>query len=117
MTVITIDIDKPYNDKNIAAAILAIEQLAGKYVRHKNVWRSMHNHIHVDVYFVPDLGYNLPGDLDHNDLEDMYLLIYRLAAGDNIRRLRVDAAKFLRGEEIDHWLPSKEDYERMRDGK
>lgn len=111
---ITIDIDKPYNDKNIAAAILPINQIPDRYVKYNTVMRSVHDRIHIDIVFLEDLGYRIRDVTDHNDMEDMYLLIYRLAAGDDIKRLRVDAAKFLRGDEIVHWLPSKEDYEKMR---
>ena len=51
--------------------------------------------------------------MDHSDIEDMYFILFRLAAGDDIRRLRTDAKKFFKGEDILHWLPSKDDYRKV----
>lgn len=112
---ITIDIDKKFNDGNVNIVKDRILHLPTKYIGDFFFKPSAHDRIHVDVIFPDDFGYDVRGVTDHFDMEDMYLLIYRLAAGDDIKRLRVDAARFLRGEEIDHWLPSKEDYERMRE--
>lgn len=109
---ITIDIDKKFNDGNVNIVKDRILHLPARCIGDFFVKPSAHDRIHVDVIFPDDSGYDVGGATDHFD---MYLLIYRLAAGDDIKRLRVDAARFLRGEEIDHWLPSKEDYEKMRD--
>lgn len=117
MRKLTIDIDKKFNDEHVGAVKDRLLNLPSERIADFFVKPSAHDRIHVDVVFGDGLGYDLKNIMDHLDMEDMYLLIYRLAAGDDIKRLRVDAAKYLRGEEIDHWLPSKEDYERMRDGK
>ena len=45
----------------------------------------------------------------------MFLIVRRLAACVDIRRVKGDAIKTLKGEEISHWLPAKEDYEKMRE--
>ena len=112
MTKITIDIDKPYNDKNIQDTQIQIQSVS------RNVdWqeidykRSAHDRLHVDVEF-PDSIYRRLR-LDHSDVEDMYFILFRLAAGDDIRRLRTDAKKFFKGEDIFHWLPSKDDYRKV----
>lgn len=126
---ITIDIDRRYDDgKNVANALLKVERTYEAAMNALNVphlalriimsaRRSAHGCIHVDLIF-PDklLFFIIPDRLDQEDLEDMYLLLFRLAAGDDIRRVRADAVKFIEGKEIRHWLPAKEDYEKMKEG-
>ena len=137
MTKITIDIDKPYNDKNIEAAedkILSLENNDWQSIdcrqskhgkRHVDVdfkdgnWqtidyrRSAHDRLHVDLEFPDDMHRRMDEGLDDSDFEDMYFILFRLAAGDDIRRLRTDAKKFFKGEDIFHWLPSKDDYKQV----
>lgn len=114
---ITIDIDKPFNEKSINPIAAKLNEFdlptMGKIFR-----RSAHDRIHLDLkFYEPDtLGSYLEGKYDFHTIADMYLLIVRLALNDDIRRLRTDAAKFLMNQDIYHWLPSKEDYEKMRDG-
>ena len=108
MTKITIDIDKPFNDENMLAAF---QQLTS-FVQKKINWvkasylPSAHDRLHIDVEFPDDM-------FDDSDIEDMYFILFRLAAGDDIRRLRTDAKKFFKGEDIFHWLPSKDDYRKV----
>ena len=103
---VTIDIDKEYNDKNIALAMSRLPQ-SDQWKRNVRVRRSAHDRIHVDIDFPDNYGY----------VEDLYILVFRLAAGDDIRRVRGDAVKWMRGEEISHWIPAKEDYEKMREAE
>ena len=51
---------------------------------------------------------------DYSDIADMYLILVRLAAGDDIKRVRSDALKWIRGGKIKHWIPEKEHYEKMK---
>ena len=111
---ITVDIDKEYNDKNIALAMEAVERV-GIDLKRVSARRSAHDRIHFDIEYSDDLGYRLEEMFDYRDVEDMFLIVIRLAAGDDIRRVRGDAIKTLKGEEISHWLPAKEDYEKMRE--
>jgi hypothetical protein len=111
---VTVDIDKEYNDKNIALAMEAIERLGIDLMR-VSVRRSAHDRIHFDIEYPDDLGYRVEDRIDDSDIADMYLILIRLAAGDDIRRVRGDAIKMLKGEEISHWIPAKEDYEKMRE--
>ena len=113
MTTITIDIDKPYNDKNIEDAALRIISLVEKYLQVIVYRRSAHDRLHVDVEFPDDMYRIITEQLDDSDFEDMYFILFRLAAGDDIRRLRTDAKKFFKGEDIFHWLPSKDDYRKV----
>ena len=75
--------------------------------------RSAHDRLHVDVDFPDDMYRRITEQLDSPDFEDMYFILFRLAAGDDIRRLRTDAKKFFKGEDIFHWLPSKDDYRKV----
>ena len=109
MTKITIDIDKPYNDKNIDDAALRILSVGDYYWERVDYRRSAHDRLHVDVDFPDDMYRRITEQLDESDFEDMYFILFRLAAGDDIRRLRTDAKKFFKGEDIFHWLPSKDD--------
>ena len=112
MTTITIDIDKPYNDKNIEAGRKLVSSLRVDY-EGIDYRRSAHDRLHVDVEF-PDYIYSeIEDQLSFTDFEDMYFILFRLAAGDDIRRLRTDAKKFFKGEDIFHWLPSKDDYRKV----
>ncbi|MCL5439375.1 MAG: hypothetical protein M1595_00495 [Candidatus Thermoplasmatota archaeon] len=110
---ITIDIDKEYNDKNIALGIKAIERL-GISLKRVSARRSAHDRIHFDIEYIDELGYWLEEKIDYSDIADMYLILVRLAAGDDIKRVRSDALKWIRGGEIKHWIPAKEDYEKMK---
>ena len=115
MTKITIDIDKPYNDKNMQDAgnrILYLEETID-YLITIDYMRSAHDRLHVDVDFPDDMYRRITEQLDSPDFEDMYFILFRLAAGDDIRRLRTDAKKFFKGEDIFHWLPSKDDYRKV----
>ena len=111
---ITIDIDKEYNNKNIALGMEAIERI-GIDLGRVSVRRSAHDRIHFDIEYPDDLGYRVEDRIDYSDIADMYLILIRLAAGDDIRRVRSDAVKMLKGEEIRHWIPAKEDYEKMKE--
>ena len=111
---VTVDIDKEYNDKNIALAMSRLPQ-SDQWERYYRVRRSAHDRIHIDIDFPDDFGYIVSETTDYHDLEDMFILVFRLAAGDDIRRVRGDAIKLLKGEEISHWIPAKEDYEKMRE--
>ena len=111
MTKITIDIDKPYNDKNIEDTALRIISLGEEHWQIIQCCRSAHDRLHADVGFPDDMYRRMM--LDHSDIEDMYFILFRLAAGDDIRRLRTDATKFFKGENIFHWLPSKDDYRKV----
>ena len=113
---VTVDIDKEYSDKNIALALEAIERV-GIDLKRVLVRRSAHDRIHFDINYPEDLGYWLEEMqmLDYSDVADMYLILIRLAVGDDSRRVRGDAIKVLRGDEVTHWLPAKEDYEKMRE--
>ena len=101
---VTIDIDKEYNDKNIALAMSRLPQ-SDQWERNVRVRRSAHDRIHIDMDFPDNYGY----------VGDLYILVFRLAVGDDIRRVRGDAIRMLKGEEISHWIPAKEDYEKMRE--
>ena len=111
---ITVDIDKEYNDKNIALAMEAVERV-GIDLKRVSVRRSAHDRIHIDIEYSDNLGYWLMEMLDYQDIENLHLIVIRLAAGDDIRRVRGDAVKWMRGGEISHWIPAKEDYEKMRE--
>lgn len=119
MTKITIDIDKPYNDRNLHDAGNHILHLGDKYwetidyTMSIDYRRSAHDRLHVDVEFPDDMYWRITEELDGSTLEDMYFILFRLAAGDDIRRLRTDAKKFFKGEDIFHWLPSKDDYRKV----
>ena len=115
MTTITIDIDKPFNDKNMQDAGKRILSVENGYWETIDFRRSAHDRLHVDVDFPDDMYRRLR--LDHSDIEDMYFILFRLAAGDDIRRLRTDAKKFFKGEDIFHWLPSKDDYRKVAEGE
>ena len=128
MTTITIDIDKPYNDKNIEDAEDKILSLENSKFHVDGDWKngnwemidyvqSAHDRIHVDVMFPDDMYRRITEELDHSDIEDMYFILFRLSAGDDIRRLRTDAKKFFKGEDIFHWLPSKDDYRKVAEGE
>ena len=112
MTKITIDIDKPYNDKNVQDADNRILAVGDKYWEAIDYRRSAHDRLHVDLTF-PDYLYEIFQKQIDDDFEDMYFVLFRLAAGDDIRRLRTDAKKFFKGEDILHWLPSKDDYRKV----
>ena len=116
MTTITIDIDKPYNFKNIKSVeeILSLENENWGGIDYK---RSAHDRIHADVTFPDDMYRRITEQLDDSDIEDMYFILFRLAAGDDIRRLRTDAKKFFKGDDIFHWLPSKDDYRKVAEGE
>ena len=111
---VTIDIDKEYNDRNIALALEAVER-AGIDLKKVSVRRSAHDRIHLDIEYPDDLGFWVEDRIDYSDIADMYLILVRLAVGDDIRRVRGDAMKMLKGGEIQHWIPAKEDYEKMRE--
>ena len=111
---VTVDIDKEYNDKNIALAMEAIERV-GIDLKRVSARRSAHDRIHIDIEYPDDLGYWVQDRIDYSDIADMYLILIRLAVGDDSRRVRGDAIKVLRGDEVTHWLPAKEDYEKMRE--
>ena len=111
---VTVDIDKEYNDKNIALALSRLPQL-DKWEKYLTVRKSAHDRIHIDVNFPDDFGYYVSETMDFHDLADAFILVFRLAAGDDIRRVRGDAIKMLKGEEISHWIPAKEDYEKMKE--
>ena len=111
---VTIDVDKEYNDKNIALGMEAIERI-GIDLGRVSVRQSAHDRIHFDIEYPDDLGYRVEDRIDYSDIADMYLILIRLAAGDDIRRVRSDAVKILKGGEIRHWIPAKEDYEKMRE--
>ena len=111
---VTIDVDKEYNDENIALALSKLPQ-PDKWEKHLTVRKSAHDRIHFDIEYPDDLGYRVEDRIDYSDIADMYLILVRLAAGDDIRRVRSDAVKMLKGEEIRHWIPAKEDYEKMRE--
>ena len=111
---VTIDIDKEYNDKNITLALDRL-LLPDQWERNVRVRRSAHDRIHIDIDFPDSYGYIGPQTTDYHDIKNMYFLVFRLAAGDDIRRVRGDAIKMLKGEEISHWIPGKEDYEKMRE--
>ena len=64
-----------------------------------------------DYSDIDELGYWLE---ENSDIADMYLILVRLAAGDDIKRVRSDALKWIRGGKIKHWIPAKEDYEKMK---
>ena len=112
MIKITIDIDKPYTDKNIADARNRILSVGDYYWEAVDYRRSAHDRLHVDLTF-PDYLDEIFRNQDDPDFEDMYFILFRLAAGDDIRRLRTDAKKFFKGEDIFHWLPSKDDYRKV----
>ena len=113
MTTITIDIDKPYNRKNIDDAADRIISLGEGHWQVIQYNQSAHDRLHVDVGF-PDFMYSaINRHMRFTDIEDMYFILFRLAAGDDIRRLRTDAKKFFKGEDIFHWLPSKDDYRKV----
>ena len=111
---VTVDIDKEYNDKNIALAMEAIERV-GIDLKRVSVRQSAHDRIHIDIEYSDNLGYWLMEMLDYQDIENLHLIVIRLAAGDDIRRVRGYAIRMLKGEEISHWIPAKEDYENMRE--
>ena len=111
MTTITIDIDKPYNSENIALAAAVMEGVRVIRLQSKEFKRSVHDRIHLDIHFADRL--DLPFFYDPSDIEDLFFIAVRLAAGDDIRRLRTDAKKFFKGEDILHWLPSKDDYRKV----
>jgi hypothetical protein len=113
MTKITIDIDKLYNDKNKQDAQLRVLSIGNSDWRGIDLRRSAHDRVHVDVEFPDDMSERIFEELDYSDIEDMYFILFRLAAGDDIRRLRTDAKKFFKGEDIFHWLPSKDDYRKV----
>ena len=113
MTKITIDIDKPYNDKIITLATQLIPSIGEKNWRGALYVPSAHDRLHVNVEFPDDMSERIFKKMDHSDIEDMYFVLFRLAAGDDIRRLRTDAKKFFKGEDIFHWLPSKDDYRKV----
>ena len=115
MTTITIDIDKPYNDKNVMAAFRQLRPFIQKKVNWMKATflPSAHDRVHVDVEFPDDMYRRITEQLDNSDFEDMYFVLFRLAACDDIRRLRTDAKKFFKGEDIFHWLPSKDDYRKV----
>ena len=113
MTKITIDIDKPYTDKNIDDARNRILSVGNGYWETIDYNRSAHDRLHLDVDFPDDMYRRITEQLDDSDFEDMYFILFRLAAGDDIRRLRTDAKKFFKGEDIFHWLPSKDDYRKV----
>ena len=113
MTTITIDIDKPYNRKNIEDASDRIISLGEEHWQLIEYNQSAHDRLHVDVEFPDDMYRRITEELDNSDFEDMYFVLFRLAAGDDIRRLRTDAKKFFKGEDIFHWLPSKDDYRKV----
>ena len=118
MTKITIDIDKPYNDKNMHDAGMRILHFwYGYCMMSIDYRRSAHDRLHLDVEFPDDMYRRITEELDHSDIEDMYFILFRLAAGDDIRRLRTDAKKFFKGEDIFHWLPSKDDYRKVAEGE
>ena len=113
MTTITIDIDKPYNDKNRETAgdkIRSLENVNWQSIHYR---RSAHDRLHLDVRFLDDMYSEIQERMSPSDFEDMYFILFRLAAGDDIRRLRTDAKKFFKGEDIFHWLPSKDDYRKV----
>ena len=123
MTKITVDIDKPYYDKNLHDAGNQVLYLGRKYwetidyTMSIDYRRSAHDRLHVDVEFPDDMYRRITEELDNSDFEDMYFVLFRLAAGDDIRRLRTDAKKFFKGEDIFHWLPSKDDYRKVAEGE
>ena len=117
MTKITIDIDKPYNDKNIEDAANWIISLEEKHWPVIECNLSAHDRLHMDVTFPDDMYRIIAEQLDESDFKDMYFILFRLAAGDDIRRLRTDAKKFFKGEDIFHWLPSKDDYRKVAEGE
>ena len=117
MTTVTIDVDKPYNRKNIddaADRIIYLEEGCWQVIEYN---QSAHDRLHVDVDFPDDMSERIFKKMDHSDIEDMYFILFRLAAGDDIRRLRTDAKKFFKGEDISHWLPSKDDYRKVAEGE
>ena len=121
-------VDKKFDDgKNVADALLKAERMLEVAVNNLNmsslrqeikvfVRRSAHDCIHVDISDFNRIYDNAPAKLDWMDIADMYTILFRLAAGDDIRRVRADAIKFIEGKEIKHWLPAKEDYEKMKEG-
>ena len=111
---VTIDVDKEYNDENIALALSKLPP-PDQWKEYLTVRKSAHDRIHIDVNFPDDFGYYVSETMDFDDLADAFILVFRLAAGDDIRRVRSDAVKILKGEEIRHWIPAKEDYEKMRE--
>ena len=112
MTTITIDIDKPYNDKSMQDARNRILSIAERCWNATEFRRSAHDRLHVNLRFPDSMSEILQRLLD-SQIEDMYFILFRLAAGDDIRRLRTDAKKFFKGEDILHWLPSKDDYRKV----
>ena len=110
---VTIDVDKEYNDENIALALSKLPP-PDQWKEYLTVRKSAHDRIHIDVNFPDDFGYYVSETMDFDDLADAFILVFRLAAGDDIRRVRSDAVKMLKGEEIRHWIPAKEDYEKMK---
>ena len=111
---VTVDIDKEFNEKNVVKAAEAIERV-GIYLKSISPRESAHGRIHIDIEFPDDLGEILLDIRDYSDIADMFMVLFRLAVGDDIRRVRGDAIKMLKGEEISHWIPAKEDYERMKE--
>lgn len=104
---ITISIDKEYNDKNIALVTDAIERMDIINMERISIRRSEHNCIYVDAEYSDNFGYWLEDRLDYSDIADMYLVLIRLVTGDDIRRIRDDAMKILKGGEINHYISAK----------
>ena len=87
----TVDIDKPITPENINdwqnSHYATIQVLAEKGIFYE-INESAHGRIHVDFS-------------TERQLEDKDILLMRLALGDDIRRLRMDAVRYFLGIKID----------------
>lgn len=90
----TVDIDKHFNDSNIQdwknshyAVIKTLAEMGMFY----EVRESAHGRMHMDF--------------DTRSASDDEILVLRLALGDDFKRVRTDAVRYLLNVKVDHWLP------------
>lgn len=87
----TVDIDKPLTHENVndwgASHYATIKVLAEKGIFYE-INESAHGRMHADF-------------ITERQLEDKDILLMRLALGDDIRRLRMDAVRYFLGVKID----------------
>ena len=112
MKKLTIDYDKKYEDKNINKWLDRNRIVFHAVTSDENIKiiRSAHDNIHIDM----DVDLE---QFDMLDLIDAMQICIRIALDDDVLRARSDAVKLLLGEEIKHYLYSKDDYIRMGNKK
>lgn len=74
---------------------------------------SAHNRVHLDYDFPDDLGYCLEEALDFLDIENMFLILFRISQGDDWRRIKGDVIRLFANKDIQHYLKDKEDYKHV----